>query len=257
MKRSILAATAAVALAAGGYGLVAAGASIVDVGVQPESGGPCLSGYSRNLVNTQGELFACVGDQWAAQTGVAGPGETGPAGANGFTGPAGPTGPAGVAGATGSAGAAGPTGPAGAAGPQGITGGTGATGVTGSDGANGADGVDGMDGIDGANGADGATGPTGATGAPGSVGTITVKNGYATILPSSGGAAMAYCPDGTVAIGGGYYVSGPAGVSVYYFGPGNAFTNYQAVAFNGTGASIGLEAYAYCAAVTIDDQRAA
>lgn len=254
MKRTILATTAAVALAAGGYGLVSAGASIVDVGIQPQTGAPCISGHSRNLVNSQGELFACVDNQWAAQTGVAGPGATGPVGATGTTGPAGPTGPAGVAGATGSAGAAGPTGPAGATGPQGITGATGATGVNGSDGANGADGVDGMD---GANGADGVTGPTGATGAAGSVGTITVTNGYATILPSAGGAAMAYCPDGTVAIGGGYYVSGPAGVSVYYFGPGNAFTNYQAVAFNGTGVSIGLEAYAYCAAVTIDDQRAA
>ena len=130
------------------------------------------------------------------------------------------------------------------------------TGSDGANGANGADGVDGMDGIDGANGADGATGPTGATGATGSVGTITVTNGSAVIFPNSSGAAMAYCPEGTVAIGGGYYLSNPSVGSVYYFGPGQGFTNYQAVAMNNSPTlMMGVDAYAYCAAVTINDQR--
>ncbi|MFM7271816.1 MAG: hypothetical protein ACKO2C_09335 [Actinomycetes bacterium] len=229
MKRSILAATAAVALAAGGYGLVAAGASIVDIGVQPESGGPCLSGYSRNLVNSQGELFACVGDQWAAQTGVAGPGETGPAGANGTTGPAGPTGPAGAAGATGSAGAAGATGA------QGVVGPTGPQGIAGNDGATGADGI------------------TGATGATGSVGAITYVTGSASFANGSMGVATAYCPDGQRAIGGAFSLNGAAGLEVFDNRPTSTFAGWSTHVWNGTGMTASVTTFAYCADVTIND----
>lgn len=225
MKRSILATTAAIALAVGGYGLVTAGASIVDVAMQPETGGPCLSGYSRNLVNHEGELFACVADAWVAQTGVAGPG------ADGATGPAGATGPQGASGTDGTAGTTGPTGPTGA------------------------DGLDGFDGMDGANGADGATGPTGATGATGSVGAITVTNGSVFLGATSGGAAMAYCPDGMSAIGGGWNASNTTGVNIYYFGPGAGFSNYQVVVYNANPTPLFVDAYAYCAPVTINDLR--
>jgi hypothetical protein len=88
------------------------------------------------------------------------------------------------------------------------------------------------------------------------LGTVTVTNGFANILNNSGGAAVATCPEGTVAIGGGYGFAPTDGMTVYYYGPGAAFANYQAVVFNTSGTDRQVEVFAYCAAVTIDDQRA-
>lgn len=217
MKRSILATTAAVALAVGGYGLVSAGASIVDVAMQPETGGPCLSGYSRNLVNHEGELFACVADAWVAQTGTSGPGETGPEG---------------------------PTGPAGAAGAQGTTGATGADGAAGATGATGAA---------GATGVAGPTGITGATGATGLLGSITYVTDASSFAANTMGTATAVCPAGQVAIGGSFRLNGAAGLEMFTNAPASNFSGWTAQAWNASGVSATITAYAYCADVSITD----
>jgi collagen triple helix repeat protein len=134
--------------------------------------------------------------------------------------------------------------PAGARGPQGLRGADGATGPAGPAGADGADGADGQNGATGATGAQGiqgvqgergATGATGATGAqgiqgiqgpPGTSGwqivTASLQNTTANHF------VYAYCPEGKVAIGGGYgnsqasssdlevYSSRPFGSSAWY-----------------------------------------
>ena len=189
-------------------------------------------------------------------TGAQGP--TGVAGANGATGTTGSTGATGATGDTGATGITGATGVAGPTGPQGVTGPIGATGADGSTGVTGATGdigPTGPTGPDGPTGATGATGVTGATGATGLLGTITVTSDTASIPDSTGGAAIATCPDGTQAISGGYQIGAVPGLLVYYNGPGGAFANYQVLVLNNTGSAQNVTAIAYCAAVTIDDQR--
>ena len=121
-------------------------------------------------------------------------GAVGPAGAAGPAGPEGPQGPAGPAGQTGLAGPAGPTGPAGAVGPQGPAGPAGATGAQ------------------GPAGPAGAVGPQGPAGPQGPMGSSTAQVKLVSVqvnLPpasqNSRVAATAFCPQGMVAIGGGWF----------------------------------------------------
>lgn len=119
----------------------------------------------------------CHGKEVSLEWNQVGP--MGPPGAPGATGPAGPAGPAGAAGPTGPTGPAGAAGPAGPAGPQGPT---------------------------------GAAGATGPAGPPGPAGTVTVNDVLLNFSIGPGETtAVAECPEGEMATGGGFRVTGTPG----------------------------------------------
>ena len=183
--------------------------------------GACTTGEKSITLDKNG--IGTIGPRGkAGQRGSTGPqgrtGGRGPAGARGaqgltIWGPAGAPG-VGVAGSTGLQGPAGERGmqglsirgPAGAPG-VGVAGSTGATGATGATGV-------GVAGPAGSPGATGPAGPTGATGAQGPAGdgfshkvTVTqISHGGDNYLPLD----PANCDSGETAIGGGYFVDGPA-----------------------------------------------
>jgi hypothetical protein len=129
--------------------------------------------------------------------------QRGPAGAPGQSGPAGPAGPTGQ---PGPAGATGPAGPSGGPGPQGAAGQAGPQGPP------------------------GPAGPAGPAGAPGGLGTTFVAHGFST----GSDVATAWCPDGTVATGGGGAASdGTNPVALAQSNPGYRDANQAGVA--GTG----------------------
>ncbi len=138
-------------------------------------------------------------------SGVVGP--TGPKGLDGATGPTGPTG-IGARGHTGPTGPEGPTGPAtgvtGATGPTGVTGPTGSMGPSGAVGATGPVGAAGAAGLQGETGAQGPAGPTG----PASSLASTPVSGR-TNLATTNWVSSPKCPNGKVAIGGGFFDHGP------------------------------------------------
>jgi hypothetical protein len=118
---------------------------------------------------------------------------------------AGPQGPTGLQGATGPQGVQGMAGPQGTTGPQGLAGPRGQTGLTG------------KEGPAGPAGAIGARGPVGATGASGTIVASSAVPGtpvLSSMDPPVGAAvsAVATCPQGEFALGGGAQVSAP-GVS--------------------------------------------
>ncbi|MFM7271812.1 MAG: hypothetical protein ACKO2C_09310 [Actinomycetes bacterium] len=144
-------------------------------------------------------------------------------------------------------------GSAGATGPTGVTGATGATGPTGP---NGATGPVGPSGPTGATGVAGIAGPTGATGLLGQV--ILVKT-TVNLPPFSSGSAITDCPPGTTAISGGYDVptAGNLGTDIVRNGVNGNGTSveWMVVVINDTSVTAPVTAYAFCAPVTIDDQR--
>lgn len=115
-------------------------------------------------------------------------------------------GPRGAAGATGSPGVPGPVGPVGTAGPVGPTGPDGPTGPT---------------------GPYGARGPTGATGYAGAQEAVSLPDGGSPVMRS------VRCPDGTVALNGGYstYPS-PKLVDVYGSRPAEDHKGWTVTAAN-------------------------
>ena len=134
------------------------------------------------------------------------PGANGVDGTPGLPGGSGEPGPTGDRGDTGSAGPAGPVGIAGPQGPQGAFGSIGPVGPTG---ATGEPGADGAKGDEGARGAEGPTGPAGPQGPPGAAGASSVPNtsvaiGQSISDPNEPKSAVATCPSGSRASGGGY-----------------------------------------------------
>jgi hypothetical protein len=130
-------------------------------------------------------------------------------------------GPPGAAGATGSPGAFGPAGLVGAAGPAGPT------------------------------GPDGPTGPTGAIGPPGPAGAIGYVGGQeAVTLPAGGSLQLhsARCPDGTVALNGGYstYPS-PKQVAVYASRPAEDHKGWSVTAANNGSSAVTEFIWVTCA----------
>jgi hypothetical protein len=140
----------------------------------------------------------------------------------------------------------GPAGPTGATGPTGSTGATGAIGPTGGTGAAGATGAT------GATGARGETGATGATGPPGSLDTTEVDSAETAIPLRASENVKAVCPDGMMAVAGGYFISAldgdaplTAAVSfradirtweVVFYNPSNSVTGSgHAIAYCATG----------------------
>ena len=117
-------------------------------------------------------------------------GQPGPQGPAGAAGPAGPQGPKGGTGDAGPAGPQGPAGPAGPVGPQGPKGDTGDTGPA------------------GPQGPKGDTGDTGPQGPPGPAGSSDAVLVRGDIVSASNGRAeaVAQCPAGTRATGGGYNI---------------------------------------------------
>jgi hypothetical protein len=194
---------------------------------------PCRRGEVRiqwNVLGPQGPQGA-IGPQ--GLQGVQGaPGPQGPQGVPGVAGPIGPAGLQGPAGPAGSTGAEGPQGPAGSTGstgpegPQGPAGPTGSTGPEGPKGPEGPPGPEGLPGLDGLPGPEGKTGPEGPAGPPGTTGqdsittfgtsyytttttntfvpgfaqTVTVPEGAAIIVRSTGGIQS------QSSVGGGYSV---------------------------------------------------
>ena len=132
----------------------------------------------------------------------------------------GPTGP------TGATGAAGPTGATGAAGPTGATGATGTRGAT------------------------GATGATGAAGPPGALDTTEVDSAMTTVGFQDSANVEAVCPDGMMAVAGGYFIGGfdgsaPVTVAVSFR---ENIQTWEVVFYNPSNGVTGSgHAIAYCA----------
>ena len=169
-----------------------------------------------NLDHERGEFHV------AKVSAVSGGGETergaeGPPGPAGPIGPAGPEGPVGPQGPAGAAGATGPAGPAGADGPAGPTGPAGPAGATGPQGPAGAQGPAGPQGEAGATGAPGLPGAQGPAGPAGPAGgllgyeQVQVVNEpvFSVILNTTAPSVIAWCPDGKVAVGGGFEPASP------------------------------------------------
>lgn len=147
-----------------------------------------IAGGMLTSVNTDGPVRCgslAKSVTWNQVGPVGAVGATGPTGATGDTGPTGPTGATGDTGPTGPTGLTGDTGPTGPTGPTGATGTTGATGAT---------------------GPIGDTGPSGPAGTPGISGLQVITN-TGNFSCTYGGTCQpyltAYCPVGTVLIGGG------------------------------------------------------
>ncbi len=139
----------------------------------------------------------------------------------GTVGPIGPTGPAGPAGSPGVAGPAGPPGTQGLQGTQGPPGTPGTQGLQGTQGPPGAQGPPGTPGAQGPPGTPGAQGPPGTPGTQGPPGPLSgdIRVGFSPALEdyngnicsrpgaSNGCRAVASCPAGFAATGGGYRVN--------------------------------------------------
>ena len=131
-------------------------------------------------------------------------GDQGEPGSAGDEGPAGPQGEQGDIGPAGADGPPGETGPAGETGPEGPVGATGPTGPRGPVGSEGAEGEPGQQGLRGPQGPQGPVGPRGSSG----VATFEVVTGEpVTIGPSTTFPAIASCPQGQIALSGGYEIA--------------------------------------------------
>ena len=150
-------------------------------------------------------------------------GEPGPQGPQGLSGPAGDTGPSGPAGATGPVGATGASGPTGPTGTTGETGATGPVGPSGASGpvgpigpvgpagASGPSGATGMTGDTGPSGPAGASGPSGPQGMAGISGFVQITGDPVAVAPMRQVTATANCPDGEVAVAGGFELLNQSG----------------------------------------------
>jgi hypothetical protein len=138
-------------------------------------------------------------------------GAAGPQGLQGLTGPQGLQGLAGPAGAQGVQGLVGPTGPLGPEGPLGPAGPAGAVGPMGPMGLIGPQGIQGIPGAVGLQGPQGEPGPQGVPGSNGTngVGGLALVNSTKMALGAAAKiTAVAICPAGKKAIGGGYSITG-------------------------------------------------
>jgi hypothetical protein len=120
------------------------------------------------------------------------------------TGPAGSRGATGATGAPGSLGAKGSTGPTGSQGPQGLKGDPGATGVQGLQGPKGDPGATGAQGPPGPTGSQGPNGNTGPQGPSGTTTSNVVIGSFVQIVAGGNATALATCPSGSTATGGGF-----------------------------------------------------
>ena len=111
---------------------------------------------------------------------------------------------------------------------QGVDGLDGADGADGVDGVDGADGADGVDGVDGADGVDGTDGTDGMDGAASGAASQVVAGNASTFL------STAVCPEGTFAIGGGFFMTNDS----------PPFASYPSTAIGGT-APVGAPAPAW------------
>ena len=226
--------------------------------------GPTGADGATGATGPAGPTGATGADGVTGATGPAGPtGATGADGATGATGPAGPTGPTGAdgaAGATGPQGLQGDPGPAGPTGPQGLQGDPGPAGPTGPQGPQGDPGPAGATGPQGPQGDPGPAGPTGATGPQGPVGPTgpegpAGQDGFSGFEMVSGTqqsgtsvekTATAVCPDGKVAIGGGFVCSQIGNVYQSYRSSTNIWTVRARNEFGSPSQSWSLRADVFC-----------
>ncbi len=181
------------------------------------------------------------------------PGDIGPEGPQGDKGDPGDIGPAGPQGETGAIGPVGPQGPQGETGaigpigPQGPQGETGTAGAIGPQGPQGAPGIPGTPGAPGTVGPQGVPGSTGPRGAPGLTAVTVVQSALSPDNPGSK-SATATCASGSVAISGGFVLSGNA-TSIRENKPTADGTGWTVVSNPTAPAAHTLQAYVVCAAV--------
>ena len=198
-------------------------------------------------------LHACVNNKTGAMRAVGGTtcksGEHAIAwNSKGIAGARGPVGPAGPQGATGVQGSPGDQGPVGPQGPQGIPGTASGKGDKGDKGDPGATGPQGPAGPAGPQGPQGATGSTGLTG-------FTTRTGSAYSNAGATLTAVAYCPSGQQAIGGGgqHYPDASAAMLASYPSDtnpsGDNVIHGWTVEFAGVGGFADATAYVLCATV--------
>ena len=123
-------------------------------------------------------------------------------------------------------------GPAGPQGPKGDTGAQGAAGQDGTNGAQGAQGAQGAAGQDGTNGTNGTNGKDGVSGYEVVAKEVALPAGGADAAPV---AVTASCPEGKVALGGGYKVDSPASNVQVFHSMGAGLTKTEAGTWISTG----------------------